>query len=527
MRFLCLLLVLATSSDIIAQQGLLDSLNKELKNHRTHDTIRIELLNQLSLRVLKTDPEQALALDKEARILSQELGYKRGTAAALNNYAAYELLKGNAQAALSLSLEAIQMGEQLHDSLLLAHAWSTLGNVYHNQLTATKAIHALKEAMRFNSSAHDALVASKILNIRGSIARDELKYDSALIFYSQALDIIERENEPYRLAEVLNNIGVIYHRQNRSNMAVLYYARAMTAARDTHNKSAEAMVSANYGYTFLSEKKYDEAKRYLENALRLAREMGERKNLSSTYMALMQMENERGDFKEAHRYMMNYYKLKDSLLNADKARQIAELEIRYETQKKELAIQLLERQNKIQELRANILVGVVAFLIASAVSLYLFQRNRENKNRKILNLEIDYLTSRHRELSEKFKTMLSEETKSTESIDQRLLRKAIEVVESNLSDPLFGVEKLGREMGMSRTNLHRKIKAITGFPPSELIRSIRLRKAAALLLRQADTVSQISFAVGFEDQSYFSKSFKKQFGVPPSEYVGSFNQSPN
>jgi len=66
--------------------------------------------------------------------------------------------------------------------------------------------------------------------------------------------------------------------------------------------------------------------------------------------------------------------------------------------------------------------------------------------------------------------------------------------------------------------MHRKIKAITGFPPSELIRNIRLRRAAHLLKNQTDSIAQISFSVGFEDHSYFSKSFKKQFGVTPSEY---------
>ena len=83
---------------------------------------------------------------------------------------------------------------------------------------------------------------------------------------------------------------------------------------------------------------------------------------------------------------------------------------------------------------------------------------------------------------------------------------------------------LAIEMGMSRTNLHRKLKAITGFPPSELIRNIRLRKAAQLLLNQADSIAQISFSVGFEDHSYFSKSFKRQFGVTPSEYFQSMRQ---
>jgi AraC-like DNA-binding protein len=71
---------------------------------------------------------------------------------------------------------------------------------------------------------------------------------------------------------------------------------------------------------------------------------------------------------------------------------------------------------------------------------------------------------------------------------------------------------------MSRTSLHRKIKSITGFPPSELIRSIRLRKAARLISSRADSAAQISRMVGFEDYSHFSKAFKKHFGVSPSSY---------
>jgi AraC-like DNA-binding protein len=161
-----------------------------------------------------------------------------------------------------------------------------------------------------------------------------------------------------------------------------------------------------------------------------------------------------------------------------------------------------------------------------AIALYYLRVYREAKNREILNLEIDYLTAQHKEMSESSKNLiLGANEKPIESQDQRLLKAAIEVVEKNMKDPLFGVEKMAKEMGMSRTNMHRKIKAITGFPPSELIRSIRLRRAAVLLLNQADTVSQISLMVGFEDHSYFSKSFKKQFGVPPSEYHASVSQA--
>jgi AraC-like DNA-binding protein len=142
----------------------------------------------------------------------------------------------------------------------------------------------------------------------------------------------------------------------------------------------------------------------------------------------------------------------------------------------------------------------------------------------MLNLEIDYLTQRHKETVDRYKaSFLNEPDELLESQDQKLLKKAISVVENNIHDPQFSVEKMAMEMGMSRTNLHRKIKSVTGFPPSELIRSIRLRKAAKLILNKVDSVSQIALLVGFDDYSHFSKTFKKHFGVSPSSYEARSN----
>ena len=138
---------------------------------------------------------------------------------------------------------------------------------------------------------------------------------------------------------------------------------------------------------------------------------------------------------------------------------------------------------------------------------------------------LEDLTRRHRQLTEKYEALsrkydllFTGTDAAVESHDQRLLRKVQAIIENNLSNPLFGVEELAREIGMSRTNLHRKIKSISGFSPSEFIRNMRLKKASILLLSQSNSVSQVSFSVGFEDHSYFSKAFKKHYGVSPSEY---------
>ncbi|HMI66194.1 MAG TPA: helix-turn-helix domain-containing protein, partial [Cyclobacteriaceae bacterium] len=288
------------------------------------------------------------------------------------------------------------------------------------------------------------------------------------------------------------------------------------------NKSAEAAITSIMGHASTRKGNYQEAEYYLQKSLKLSRELGLKRSIRHAYAGLVDLKIREGKASEALLYLKKYYDVHDSLLNVTKTRQIVELESRQELEKKEHSIQLLELDNKIQMLWTYILVAVLALTGILSVAIYYLQQYRERKNLMILNLEIDRLTTQNNALSEKYKEVwASGNAKSIESIDQRLFKKAIEVVEENISDPLFGVEQMSKELGMSRTNMHRKLKAITGFPPSELIRNIRLRKAASLLLNKADSVSQISLMVGFDDHSYFSKAFKKQFGVTPSEYLSS------
>jgi len=525
MRFIYLFVFLNVSGFVAGQNRLLDSLTASLKNHSQKDTIRVAILNELSLRTLKNQPEKSLDYAQQALATAQQIQFQKGIGEAKNNLAVYQLMRGNTEASLEFALEAVRIGEREHLTESLANSYAVLGTIYHRQMELDKALLYLAKARRLNEKVNNILIASKIFNSLGGIARDKKNYDSSLFFYKKALSVMAAGDEKYRVSEVLANIGSIYLRENKNALALEYYLTALAAAKESDNRRSQARILSTLGGIYLSNKKYVEAEKLLQEGLKLSKEIGDQNILSGTYMFLGQLKNETGKFDDAHVYVSRVYELKDSLLNVERVKKIAELEIRYETEKKEHVIQLLEKDKRIQRLWTNILITVLVLLVIASILTYYLQRFREQKNRQILNLRIDFLTEENKELSEKYKDALTGgDIKSVESVDQRLLKKAIEVVENNMSDPLFGVEQMARELGMSRTNMHRKIKAITGFPPSELIRNIRLRKAAVLLRSQADNVSQISLSVGFVDHSYFSKSFKKQFGVTPSEYLQSTEQ---
>ena len=102
--------------------------------------------------------------------------------------------------------------------------------------------------------------------------------------------------------------------------------------------------------------------------------------------------------------------------------------------------------------------------------------------------------------------------------DKDFIVKVLDIINENLANPEFNVEKLAANVYISRTLFYKKIKGITGYQPVELIRMMRLKKAAKFIETGEFTVSEVAYMVGYNDIRYFSTSFKKQYGVSPSQY---------
>jgi AraC-like DNA-binding protein len=109
------------------------------------------------------------------------------------------------------------------------------------------------------------------------------------------------------------------------------------------------------------------------------------------------------------------------------------------------------------------------------------------------------------------------------SMDETFIKEVQEVIEKNLSDQFFNVEKLGEKLYMSRATLYRKISALTGLSPREFIKSYRLKRGAQLLRANFGNITEVAFEVGFSSTTYFGKCFKEKFHQLPSAFVDSSN----
>lgn len=134
------------------------------------------------------------------------------------------------------------------------------------------------------------------------------------------------------------------------------------------------------------------------------------------------------------------------------------------------------------------------------------------------------LIEQRKRLHEHFKGqgIIDYEKSKLTSIDKKFLQKALDIINKNIPQSEFGVESFAELLNVSRSVLHRKIVSLTGESPGDLIRYIRLKKAAQLIEQKFGNISEIALEVGYNNPTHFSEAFKKQFGVSPSQY---FNNS--
>mgnify|MGYP000814279693 CR=1 FL=1 len=142
-------------------------------------------------------------------------------------------------------------------------------------------------------------------------------------------------------------------------------------------------------------------------------------------------------------------------------------------------------------------------------------------NTNLLISRCNNLVNSRRLLQEKFskQPQAFAQMLATNPMDKEMLDRAMAIIEQHLDNTDFNVNIFAREMGMARTNLFTKLKAVTGQTPNDFILSIRLKKGAVMLRNNPElNITEISDKVGFSSSRYFSKCFKQRFGMTPTEY---------
>ncbi len=146
---------------------------------------------------------------------------------------------------------------------------------------------------------------------------------------------------------------------------------------------------------------------------------------------------------------------------------------------------------------------------------------------KALKLRIFNVLSSRKDIQHKLKKeiLLEPEKIELSSLDEKVLKDAVDAVNKHIDDPTFDVEKFSEVIGLSANQAYRKIKALTGQTVKEFIRNQRLKTAASLLVQNKRSISEVIYMVGFSSPSYFSRCFKDFYNCTPKEYIAKHNKN--
>jgi tetratricopeptide (TPR) repeat protein/two-component sensor histidine kinase len=436
-RFLSILGLLLASQAIFAQNQMLDSLIAALRMHSKPDTLQVDLLNKIAYSYLSVNLDSTEAYASRAENAAADIDYFSGVSESLKQRGVAYRKKGKVEEALVLFNKSLEISTEHGDSLGMGEAHYNIGNAYQEQgsyelsisemIIAIQFFEGLKEVRKKMYALNTmAILYYRIKDLEGSlrtfkecleVARGAgwtadigtFTYNigntylvmgnagEATSYYQQALEIYESTGSMEGQSNILNNLATIFFRNQDYQKAVIYHLKALEVRRKAglsiYVIESLNNLAATYGWLgdFVSaEKYYAEAKSMLPSApveFRMT-------NMRIRY----RLDSLKGNTNGAFVNFQGYVNLRDSLMNAKKASQIADLQIKYDTEKKEREIERLDQQTKIQQLQLTqqgyIGAGsAVVVVLLLAVGFLYYRQERLRQHEAVVELEQKALRS--------------------------------------------------------------------------------------------------------------------------------------
>ena len=395
------------------------------------DTNKVNILNELCLALYISNTDEALKYGTEAITLATKLSFKNGLSSAYNRVGIVYDVTGKYEKALQFYEIALKYSNEIKNENRVASIQNNIGMIYWNRGDYANALeYYFKSSKIFEKIKAEKGLANTYNNI-GLVYWEDKQLDKALNFQKQALDVRRKIKDNYGIGASLTNIGLIYHdkkeyklsleyfneslvykekindeyglgitykaiaasyeKLGETDNAIIYFNRAIEKKKKVDDKYGLASTYIDMSGIYNRKKDYKSSENSLFEANKIALELKSNKILHKTYNGLAYVNYLTGNYKKAYEFMKQYSAAYDSMFNEEKSKQISELQTKYETEKKEQAIAILNRDNEIQQLqikRKNLLLiffGIVSLVILLILGI-LYQRNRI-KQQKILQEE--------------------------------------------------------------------------------------------------------------------------------------------
>lgn len=360
--------------------GLTVSLRAQSISSQKVDSISAEMWASVF-----TNPGKAKKLGEEGIIIAKKSSYQKGLAELYARLGVLYDITGKPEMALPHFLDAIKIQEQIKDSAGLSFSYNNLGLMYYAQFDYKNAYKNLNASLIINLKRNDlnraagAMVNLGIVNAYlDSIERSEL-------LYNRALDIYTDLKDSSGMMSCYSNLANVYYNQREYKTALNYFLLLEKYWNSKGNPEKKASNYVQLANVHSKLKLFEKALNYAFKGLQTCEENGLVEKKQYSYENLNDIYIEMGDYKNAHIYLNKYILLRDSLLNEDRNSTLAEMQAKYETEKKDNEILKVnsERDKAVQKsaMQFNYIIAIIMFFLLVVTIIFVFLRSKQRLNK--------------------------------------------------------------------------------------------------------------------------------------------------
>jgi tetratricopeptide (TPR) repeat protein len=390
-----LLLLLGLLHSAKAQQP--DSLWRKLRQH-SNDTAAVSALADLSKLYWFSKPDSALLMAKQGVALARRLSFPEGLARCLNSVGAAHYVKGEYPQALANYRQALGVARSIGLQQVVGHSLNNIGVIHELQNNHPLALQYYTEALVVREQVNVKSDVAATLNNIGILHLKGQRYDDALGFFEKAMRIDREIDNQEGVGYDLSNIGLVYLRTNRHKEALPYFRASLAIKENTGNLQGIASTSLQIATCELVLGRPKAAAPHALTALAAANSINDRNLMAEAHDLLADVYTQRGDFYNALQHLKAGTSIRDSVFNAEKTRIIADTEARYQLERKQHDLELLDANYQKNRVRNYAIVGVLVLvlLLVLVTGLYLIQRLRlkQLQKQRIID-EIAFINSHH------------------------------------------------------------------------------------------------------------------------------------
>ncbi|MBE4948244.1 sensor histidine kinase [Chryseobacterium culicis] len=289
--------------------------------------------------------------------------------------------KGENVNALQHYQKALKTAETTNDKESLAHVLKNIGVLYVSWKKLDEAFAYYEKSEHLAREIGDKELIADCQNNKGIVYEQKKEYAKALISYKNALELYTEKDIPGKISMALSNIAIVYKFQKNYPEAISYNFKAITIAEKQNDKWNMAATYNNIGNLYGEMGDYNKAIEYCEKALKIAKEIDAGEIIESTYDSMAEAAVKAGDYKKAYEYQKLFSTAMNDFINKENTRQLSELNVKYETEKKQNLInnQKFEIRQKNNWLR---FVGIL-FLISIIAAYFVYKNYQHSQNRKL------------------------------------------------------------------------------------------------------------------------------------------------